>query len=247
MATVRLHVSEIDGERLPDVCMHCGARPVTYREQEFWTAPRPTPSTVALILLFGYGMLVPILFKAKLDDYDACYAFFLALSGVVVVAVLSNLVAFIWPNRMLLSMPLCIRHRRSWAVRTWGRRGVLWMTLLVVGGIGWRAIHIESEWVRLVVVGCLAIGIGGAIVLADVVILLVYRHGIHTLELTRSEITLTGVSPVFVLAVDEYREERVARLESNTGRRLYVEEDGAPADRRIRPAPGVAREEGRPP
>jgi hypothetical protein len=93
--------------------------------------------------------------------------------------------------------------------------------------------------VKIVHFGCAAAGLLSSFAVDFVI----GRSGIHSLEQTPAEITLTGVSRDFVHAVDAWREARAERLASHSGRRTTsAEELSATRDSRdYRPAPNIAQ------
>jgi hypothetical protein len=216
MPTVRLHVGEVDGERLPAVCICCGTPVAVYRDHEFWTLPRPVPFVLAMFLLLVFGAM---LFES-LGDHDLCCVFFLPL--VAICFFLMNMVRWLWPYRVTVTTPLCGEHQYYWRVRKgWRWLGMSACMIVAFSGAIWSRLLLGGDDARIAYFICAAAALLGAMTVS----LVVRNWGIHSLEQTPSDITLTSVSRDFVRAVDAWREARAERLASHSGHRTTAAEE----------------------
>lgn len=124
------------------------------------------------------------------------------------------IVAAILTKRMTVQAPLCDKHRNHWL----GRALIIWLSLAGLLALGFGGFMLaaalederggQSELFPFVCIGSLVAGLVWLIVLA-----VLQTTAIRPTEITDRSITLTGVSPLFVEAVDKERERLEADLE----------------------------------
>src|SRR5262249_7818662 len=148
-----------------------------------------------------FSLSLPVL----VEDFGGCCLTSSLLFLVAGVWALTRIVQAGHAARLIVSTPLCRRHRHYLRIRRIGLWGSLVLVLLldVAAIVLTHRLLPEREhtgtyrWIGVATLVSIYI-------LAEVV----RRTGIHSLEITRADITLTRVAPGFVQAVDVRTEER---------------------------------------
>jgi hypothetical protein len=207
MTTVRLEAVEVDGERLPRVCMWCGAPADGYFVKEFRGIPFGA-IVCFLTLAVIVGSWIGAMEGSELDFYRNS---FMAPCWLVPTVLffggggwLLYLLSVQSPgSRMTISAPLCAEHCSHWRVRRW------WF---VVGSFGLMQCALGGIYVaRLVVPQFTRMELVPIFSTAALLGIVVLRHGvrhsgIHARKMTGAEIILGNVHPLFLVALAEKRD-----------------------------------------
>jgi hypothetical protein len=210
MARITLGRLEVEKERLPAVCLRCGAPAAQYVSEEFSGRPRmsrwvrrlswPTPLLVILLIVV---MEWSVNFGPKWQGVSVVTYLVLFLSALMIFA------ERIWNTptyRMMASAPLCDAHEKHWR---W-RRNLAFSGLILLAGL--IAAGFLNTGPRGLLYG------GGTLLFALLLIpsVLAVSAGIRATEHLNSSITLARVSAEFVEAVEAARARR-ADDDSRTG------------------------------
>jgi hypothetical protein len=220
MARVRLGRYQVEGERLPAVCMRCGRTADLTRDRTFsWHPP-----WIDWLIILGLITFWPIL-----------------LVGLILAAVQTK--------RMHVAVPLCQSHRNHWLWRAWFIYGGLAVVVALGGGaLAFLLAVPPGDQETLTVAGwtCAGTGLVGLVWLLAAAF--VQKGAISPAEITDRDISLSRVSPAFKDAVERERdqedafdeEERPARF-----RRRPEESEGVydpDAQKRKQPPPDAYRQ-----
>jgi hypothetical protein len=227
MTTVRLEAVEADGERLPPVCMWCGAPADGYFLTEFRRVP-VIAAVCFLILVMQVAGLVRLVGGGEPEVFfGICCAFpsLFVLTGLGFLFLLLSVQA---PgSRMTVSAPLCAAHCRHWRVRRWWLAGG--SVLLVACATGGMLV---AGLVMPLLFSPETTGVFVVVTLLGLAVLRtrIKRSGIHARKISSADIVLDNVHPLFVVAL---REQQDARRQAE----LMAGPPVPPEDDRIRAQP----------
>ena len=146
------------------------------------------------------------LYKNKNFAWFPPWTYVLLLAGVLPFVI----VQLVLTKRMTVSAPLCEAHKHHWLVRT--LIGAAGLVLLLGGFIGFVVLMAAvgdqlDEDAKGALVGAMCSGFGVLLLVWLIVMVVLQNTAIRSTEITDNAITLTGVSPAFVEAVDAEREQ----------------------------------------
>jgi hypothetical protein len=146
------------------------------------------------------------------------------------------IVALVLTKRMTVSAPLCARHKGHWTVRGFTILGGF-LALLVLGVVATLVLSQNEDHGNDPIAGFLCLGTLGLGVVWLILALILQNTGIRPNEITDTTITLVNVSPEFIRALEEQRDEDERRYREE--QRDYRREVGGTwRDRAPRPEPG---------
>jgi hypothetical protein len=179
MALVRLDRYEVERNRLPEVCMRCGAAATLMKDRTFsWHPPWVDWFIILGLVLFWPLLIVGIILSSSMT------------------------------KRMRVTVPLCEGHKNHWLWRKWfiygGLLGVAClgfgaMAFLISTGPQDPDLQTLAGWT------CAGSALVGLIWLIAAAI--VEKGGIRASEITDEQISLIRVSPAFVEALGRERDE----------------------------------------
>lgn len=179
MARVRLSRYQVEDNRLPAVCMRCGAPATLTRNRTFSWHPPWIDTLTVLGLIFFWPLLVVGLVLASAQN-----------------------------RRMYVAVPLCEAHRNHWLWRAWFKYGGLAaVAALGLGAIAFLVSVPPRDQDTQTVAGwtCAATGLVGLIWL--IAAAFVEKGAIYAAEINDRDIYLGRVSPAFKEAVQRERDE----------------------------------------
>jgi hypothetical protein len=187
MASVDLHLHEVDEAWLPPVCARCGDRACCCRAKTVVWLPW---WMLLLVVVTGFLILVPfvrVLFVGALD----------------------------MGRRVTIHLPFCEKHRNHWRWRSWPLVGLLTIALgLITAGIAMASVatrwdprnemHILGRGIADIGIVGSCIGVLCLVAWAPLAMILPYT-AIRVSDLAGSALTLNGVDEAFCDAVAERR------------------------------------------
>jgi hypothetical protein len=200
MATVQLGRYECENGKLPRVCMRCGAAAEEFVSKDFSWHPSLLPGILFFGMLFlSFALLLP---------RDMAISFIIILSLPLLVMGLI-VVAYGFNCRMIVLAPLCTVHRRHWSNRhLFDYLFIIVLlcsvpSLVIVTASNALPQQLMDQFSRMVGLGLVL----AAVVWAIVGVAWDFRL-IRPRHLDDNSITLTGVAPAFVAAVNRKEENR---------------------------------------
>jgi hypothetical protein len=180
MASIDLHLHEVEDGWMPPICACCGRKGKYVRVKQVTWSPWWVP---LVILLTGFLLLLPFvrwLFLGTILGPDA-------------------------NRRVTLHLPFCKRHHNHWRWRAWLLIPLLGLSLgLIAGGIFGL---VAAPAPREMTIAWLLMAAGGVLglVVWRVLAMILSMTGIHIHGLTGTAFTLVGVDRAFCDAVDKRR------------------------------------------
>ena len=179
MARVVLTRYEVDGNRLPAVCIRCGRPSDLTLERRFsWHPP-----WIDTLIVLGLILFTP-----------------LVIVGIVLAATQTK--------RMYVEVPLCTRHRNHWRWRAWFvYGGLVAVILLAAGTIAFLVVASDRPNADLQYFAAWTCGGAGVVgVVWLIAAALIEKGTIRASEITDETIALSRVSPDFKSAAQAERD-----------------------------------------
>jgi hypothetical protein len=199
MATVQLGRYECENGKLPPVCMCCGAGAEEFVSKEFVWHPSLLPGTFIFAILFLFlHWLLPF--------QEVALILFVSLPVFLVGVIL---VGYGFNRRSTVLAPLCSMHRRHWTNRRLFDYLLIFVllcslcSLMIVTAFDGLPQQLLDQFKRMVGLGLVL----AAVVWAIAGVAWDFRL-IRPRHLDSQSITLTGVAPGFVAALNRKEESR---------------------------------------
>jgi hypothetical protein len=185
MASLDVHLHELEDRWLPPVCARCGASGRYRRAKTIIWSPWWVPLVVVLTGFVFFIPYVRLVFGYLAGGSDT-------------------------NRRATMHLPFCARHRNHWRWRSWPLAGLVILSFGLIG----CGVAIEIQLQPANKMGFLLIGFGilGLILWAPLTIL-VPLTGIRIKDLSGSAVTLTGLDEEFCVAVAKRRRRKTSSKE----------------------------------